>query len=508
MENILLGLSQLANPAVFLMLFLGVLLGLTVGALPGLNDSITIAVLIPVTFGMPPHYAFALLVGIYVSSACGGSIPAVLLEIPGTASAMVTAEDGYKLRLKGHGLQTLSICMTSSVFGGLSSSLVLLFGAPLLASFALKFGPPEYFMLGILGIATVIGMAGKNCWKHYLSMGFGLWLSFIGISTSTGMTRFTFGSMSLMDGIPLVPRMIGLFGILSVLKIAEKVGSDDGGWNSSMVNAAEKEVHGNTGDKVAFPSLSMCKRLLPTWLRASVIGNFLGCMPGAGMTMAIYTAYDVEKRVHPEKEFGTGIYEGVAAPEAANNAVVASSMVPLMSLGIPGNSTAALFIGALTIHGMVAGPTLFDKNPDSAYLILVCFLIGNIIMMPMSLLYCKYLAAPILKLNPKILSAGILALCMAGSFAYKNNPFHVGVAIAFGIVGYVFYKFSIPTPPFILASILGSMIESNYINSMVYTGSATVFLMRPISLALVIISALFIIWPYVGPLLKRKRIKA
>lgn len=504
MGNILLGLSQLASPSVFLMLFLGVMLGLTVGALPGLNDSITIAVLIPVTFGMPAQWAFALLVGVYVSSACGGSIPAVLLEIPGTASAMVTAEDGFKMRQKGRGLEALSICMTSSVFGGLSSSLVLMFCAPLLASFALKFGPPEYFMLGVLGIATVLGMAGRNSWKHFLSMGFGLWLSFIGVSTSTGMTRFTFGAMSLMDGIPLVPRMIGLFGILSVLKIAEKVGQESGDWNGAMVDEAEKEVRQNTGDKVAFPSLSMCKRLLPTWLRASVIGNLLGCMPGAGMTMAIYTAYDVEKRVHPEKKFGTGIEEGIAAPEAANNAVVASSMVPLMSLGIPGNSTAALFIGALTIHGMVAGPTLFDKNPASAYLIIVCFLVGNILMMPMSLLYCKYLAAPILKLNPKVLSAGILALCVAGSFAYKNNPFHIGVAIAFGIVGYLFYKFSIPTAPFILASILGSMMESNYINSMVYTGSSMVFFTRPISCVLAIVSIIFVVWPYISPLLRKK----
>lgn len=287
MENILLGFQQLANPAVLLTLFLGVVLGLTVGALPGLNDSITIAVLIPVTFGMKPTLAFALLVGIYVSSACGGSIPAVLLEIPGTASAVVTAYDGYPLKQKGHGLQALSVCMTSSVFGGISSALVLMFLSPVLASVALKFGPPEYFMLGMLGIATVIGMAGKDCWKHFLSMGFGLWLSCVGVSTSTGMTRFTFGSMSLMDGIPLVPRMIGLFGILSVLKIAEKAGKKSDGWDSEMVEEAEHQVHANTDDKVAFPDRAMRRRLLPTWLRASAIGNVLGCLPGAGMTMAI-----------------------------------------------------------------------------------------------------------------------------------------------------------------------------------------------------------------------------
>lgn len=497
MANILLGLQQLADPAVLMMLFAGVLLGLTVGALPGLNDSITIAVLIPVTFGMRSDMAFALLVGIYVSSACGGSIPAVLLEIPGTASAMVTAEDGHQMKKKGRGLEALSICMTSSVFGGLTSSLVLLFFAPILASFALKFGPPEYFMLGILGMATVVGMAGKNPWKHFLSMGFGIWLSFVGISTSTGMDRFTFGQMSLMDGIPLVPRMIGLFGILSVLKIAEKVGHE-----TNDIGAA---YEANKNDRVAFPSLAMCKRLLPTWLRASAIGNLLGCMPGAGMTMAIYTAYDVEKRVNPKLPFGTGVEEGIAAPEAANNAVVASSMVPLLSLGIPGNSTAALFIGALTIHGMAAGPTLFTKNPGSAYLIIIAFLVGNLMMLPMSLLYCKYLASQILKINPKILSAGILALCMAGSFAYKNNPFHIGIAIAFGIIGFIFYKFSIPTAPFILASILGSMMESNYINSMAYKQYKFVFLERPICLVLMIVSVAFVVWPWISPLLKKKK---
>lgn len=506
-ENILLGFTQLfSDPTVVLTLFGGVLLGLTVGALPGLNDSITIAVLIPVTFGMNPTHAFALLVGIYVASACGGSIPAVLLDIPGTASAVVTAYDGHALAKKGHGLQALSVCMTSSVFGGIASALVLMFLSPVLASMALKFGPPEYFMLCVLGIATVIGMAGKDCWKHFLSMGFGLWLSCIGISTSTGMTRFTFGSMSLMDGIPLVPRMIGLFGILSVLKIAEAAGTkkQENGYSAEEQKAAEDQMKkASSEDKVAFPSKAMCKRLLPTWLRGSVIGNILGCLPGAGMTMAIFTSYDMEKRMNPDKEFGTGVWEGIAGPESANNAVVASSMVPLLSLGIPGNSTAALFIGALTIHGMVAGPTLYSDRPEMAYLIIVAFLIGNIMMLPMALLYCKYLAAQVLKLNPKILSAGIIALCMAGCYAYKNNPFHIGVAIAFGIIGWLFTKFKIPTAPFILASILGGMMESNYINSMVYTGSPTIFLQRPISLVLVICSALFIAWPWISPIIAK-----
>jgi len=506
MENYLLGLQQfLLEPMTIVALFGGVILGMVVGALPGLNDSITIAVLIPITFGMNPKIALALLVGVYVASACGGSIPAVLLEIPGTASAVVTAYDGYPMQLKGRGLEALSICMTSSTFGGIFSSLMLIFFAPMLASFALKFGPPEYFALCLMGIATVIGMAGKDCWKHFISMAFGLWLSCMGISTATGMSRFTFGSMSLMDGLPLVPRMIGLFGILSVMKLMEAV----------KVNKAQESVDkvttnnfSNPDDKVAFLRPKMIKRLLPTWLRGSVIGSVLGCMPGAGMTMAIFTAYDLEKKCKPDLEFGTGVEEGIAAPEAANNGVVASSMIPLLSLGIPGNSTSALFIGALTIHGVVAGPSLFSKQPDLAYLIIMAFLIGNLMMLPLALAFCKYLAAKVLKLDARILAAVIIGLCLTGSFAYKNNPFHIYVAVAFGVVGWLFNKFDIPTSPFILASILGDMMENNFLSSLVYTGSVDVFFMRPISLVLMIVSIIFILWPWLSSFISKIKNKA
>ena len=487
MENYFIGIQQfLSNPMILAALLGGVILGLVVGALPGLNDSITIAVLIPVTFGMDPKLALAMLVGVYVSSACGGSIPAVLLEIPGTASAVVTAYDGYPLCKKGHGPRIFS-------------SLCLIFFAPMLASFALKFGPPEYFSLCLLGVATVIGMSGKDCWKHFISMAFGLWLSCMGISTATGMSRFTFGSMSLLDGLPLVPRMIGLFGILSIIKLMEDVKPGQAGENISQPLGKSAP-----GDKVAFLKYPMIKRLLPTWLRGSLIGSVLGCMPGAGMTMAIFTAYDLEKKCNPGKELGTGVYEGVAAPEAANNGVVASSMIPLLSLGIPGNSTSALFIGALTIHGLVAGPSLFNKQPEMAYLIIMAFLVGNLMMLPLALAFCKYLAARILKLDARVLSAVIIGLCLTGAFAYKNNPAHIVVAIVFGAVGWLFHKFDVPTSPFILASILGDMMENNYISSLAYTGSVDIFFTRPISLVLMICSVVFILWPWLSPLFMKK----
>ena len=493
MENIMLGLEQFFNPLVLLALIGGTALGLVVGALPGLNDSITIAVLIPITFGMDPHVALSLLVGIYTASACGGSIPAVLLEIPGTASAMVTAWDGYPMTLKGYSKRALSLCMFSSFFGGISSAIVLLLFAPILASFALRFGPPEYFMLAILGMSTVIGMAGTDIAKNFLSMTLGLGLACIGMSPMTGLDRYTFGYASLLDGIPLIPRMIGLFGIFSILKICDAVGK--GKSEAAIASEAAKSV---TDDKIAVPSWAMCKRLFPTWLRSSAIGNILGVIPGAGMTMAIFLAYDQAKKSRPDLAFGTGVPEGVAAPESANNAVVASSMVPLLSLGIPGNGTSALFLGALTIQGLQTGPELFGEHADMGYMIIVGFILANLIMLPMSLQFCKHVATKVLKLNPQILAAGVLVLCVTGAFAYQNNPFHIGVMIFFGVIGYLFWKFGLPQAPLILSTILGSMMENNWMSSMVYAdGSLAVFIKRPISLILLILSAVFLIWPLV-----------
>jgi putative tricarboxylic transport membrane protein len=490
MENILLGLQQFTDPIVIAALLGGTLLGLTVGALPGLNDSITIAVLIPFTFGMDPYVALSLMVGIYTASACGGSIPAVLLEIPGTASAMVTAWDGYPMSLQGYPKRGLSLCMFSSFFGGISSAVVLLIFAPLLAQFALRFGPPEYFMLAILGMSTVIGMAGKNIAKNFLSMAAGLWLSCIGMSPTTGIDRYIFGSPSLMDGIPLIPRMIGLFGVFSILKIfdAHKNARNDTPTAARIVEKPD--------DRIGLPPLSMCKRLLPTWIRSSAIGNILGVIPGAGMTMAIFFAYDQAKKARPELPFGSGVPEGVAAPEAANNAVVASSMVPLLSLGIPGNGTSALFLGALTIHGLRAGPAFFREYPEMAFTIIMGFILANLAMLPMSFVFCKYLASKVLKLRAEVMAAGVLVLCLTGSYAYMNNPFHVGVAVVFGVVAWIFWKFGLPQAPLILSHILGSMMETNWISSLVYAnGSPTVFVTRPVSLILVILSAFFFLWP-------------
>lgn len=484
MENLLLGLTQTLQPMNFIVLAAGVTLGLIVGALPGLNDSITLAILIPVTFGMDTQVAMCLLIGVYVSACYGGSIPAILLKIPGTASSVVTTFDGLPMTRRGEAGLALSISTFSSVFGGIFSSLVLVFFSPLLAAQALRFGPPEYLMLAIMGMSTVIGMADKAMLKNILSMALGLVIACIGLTPQTGYPRLTFGNPYMLEGIPLVPMLIGLFGITSILELAESLGG------IKNITEQVQKVH------VGFLDKAMCKRLLPTWVQSSTLGSVIGVIPGAGMIMAIYLAYDQARRRNPDKIFGTGVPEGVAAPEAANNAVVASSMVPLLSLGVPGNSTSALFLGALMIQGLRPGPALYRDYPEVAYLLLIGFLVANIIMLPLGLAFCNFLAGKILRLRRELLSGLVLILCVTGAFAVNNSIYNIWVIIAFGTIGYFMNKYRLPQSPLILAMVLGSMMEKNYLQSMVLSdGSWLIFLSRPISLVLLIISALFIGFP-------------
>lgn len=492
MDGILLGLEQLMNPLSLVGILGGVIVGLIVGSLPGLNDTITMAVLIPITFGMDPHLAISLLVGIYCASACGGSIPSILLKIPGTASATVTAFDGYPMNQKGKSGEALGLAISSSTFGGISSAIVLLFLSPFLARQALKFGPPEYFMLAVLGMSTVVGMAGKGIAKNMLAMAVGLLISCIGMSPQTGLERFTFGLVGLMDGVSLIPMLIGLFGITSIMEMVES-------FQPAVSEITTEKIKENYRlVKVCLPDWTMAKRLLPTWAQSSLIGNIIGIIPGAGMVMAIFMAYDQAQRMHPELEFGTGVPEGIAAPESANNAVVASSMVPLLSLGVPGNSTSSLFLGALTIQGLKTGPGLFRDNPDMAYLIILGFLLANIIMLPLSLFYTKFFASAVLRLRREVLSGVVLVLCVTGAFACSNSTFNVFIMIFFGLVGYLFNKYKIPQSALILSTILGRMMESNWTQSMVFAdGSLSVFVTRPLSLGLLILSLIFICMPVI-----------
>lgn len=490
LQNIMLGLGQLFTFECLIGVLIGTIIGLIVGSLPGLNDSITMAVLMPMTYGMNTALAMGLLIGIYCASACGGSIPAILLKIPGTASASVTAYDGYPMAQKGQSGRALGIALSSSAFGGLTSAIVLLLLCPFLAQQALRFGAPEYFMLSVLGMCSVVGLAGQNVGKSIIAIAFGLLLSCVGMSPQTGLARYTFHSIYLMDGISLVPMLIGLFGVTSLLELVESFKTEK---EAKAVETKEKWI------KVKLPDKKEAKELLPTWVQSSVIGNIIGIIPGAGMIMAIFMAYNKAVNSHPRLKFGTGVNHGIAAPEAANNAVVASSMVPLLSLAVPGNSTSALFLSALTIQGLRTGPGLFSDTPEIAYMIILGFLLANIIMLPLAIVYTRLFATAVLRMKREILSGVVLVFCVTGAFAVANNSFNIYVILFFGLVGYLFNKFKIPQSPLILAAILGAMMESNWTQSMVYgEGSLLIFVTRPLSLALLILSLLFVL----GPVLK------
>ena len=498
LNNIVAGLGALCSAPALIGILLGTIIGLMVGSLPGLNDSITMAVLMPMTFGMDTELAMGLLIGIYCASACGGSIPAILLKIPGTASASVTAFDGYPMAQQGRAGKALGIATMSSWVGGMVSAIVLLTLCPFLAQQSLRFGPPEYFMLTVLGFASVVGMAGENVGKSIIAIAFGLLIGCIGMDPQTGSARFTFGNMYLQDGISLVPMLIGLFGITSIMELFES-------FHGNEIIAALKEQK-NKITKVELPNWKESRELLPTWAQSTVIGNIIGIIPGAGMIMAIFMAYNQAVTSNPDKKFGTGVPQGIAAPECANNSVVGSSMVPLLSLGIPGNSSSALFLSALTIQGLRTGPALFNNTPDVAYMIVLGFLLSNIIMLPLAIGYTSLFATAVLRMKREILSGIVIVLCVTGAFAVKNNIFNIYVIIAFGLIGYFFNKFHIPQSPLIFASILGKMMESNWVQSMVFShNNLAVFVTRPLSCALLVISLAFIVIPMIKSAKDKKK---
>jgi putative tricarboxylic transport membrane protein len=397
----------------------------------------------------------------------------------------------------GRAGEALGISTVSSVFGGITSSLVLLLFAPALAGYALKFGPPEYFALAILGLSTVVGMGSGPLLKNLIACAIGLLISTVGMSPQTGYPRFTFDNPYLFEGVDFVSMLIGLFGVSAVLEVAEEL-------SHRARNGKTPSLLPKIGPLL--PRWSMVKRLLPTWLTSSAIGNVIGIIPGAGMIMAVYLAYGQAARRSKHGKLGTGVPEGVAAPEAANNAVVASSMVPLLSLGIPGNSTSALFLGALLIQGLRPGPSLFSETPEVGYLIVISFLAANIIMGPMGLLVAKLLSRLIVKLPRELLSASICILCLTGAFAVGNSVFNMWVALVFGVLGYLFNKLEIPHSPVILAVVLGTMMERSLYQSLVLSGgSIGILFERPISLVLLLGALLSVAMPVIKVSYQRLR---
>lgn len=507
MELIATGAATLFEPPVLLMLVAGLFAGLVVGSIPGINDNIAFAIFIPFSFAMQAADALALMVGVYCGAAVGGAIPAIMIKVPGTASALLTAVDGNAMATNNEAGKALSIAVTSSVIGGAACSVVLLFFAPLLADIALLFGFVETFALTVLGLSSVVGLLAGNVMRGIASALIGLLVSTAGFSINTGYPRYTFDNVNLIDGVPFVPLLVGLFGVASVFELIADI-------------ARERRATGRARSLPAIGSMRLGKglfrRLAPVWAGSVTIGNLIGMLPGAGMLMAIYLSYDQASRRFKrrfagqpgEPAWGEGAPEGIAAPESANNAVTASSMVPLLSLGIPGNSTSALFIAALGIQGMVPGPLLFSQFPDIAWMIIVAFLVANLLLWPVAFLVIKSVSRTVFSIPKEVLAAAIALLCLLGAYADGANGFNIWVALAAGLVAYLMKLAGMPLGPAILGLVLGAQMESALSNSLsVSDGSWLVFFDvsdHPISAGMMALAALMWAVPVLRYLLARR----
>lgn len=446
MNDVIFGFMTALNWINLIAAFVSVAVGITIGALPGLSAAMGVALLIPITFGMPPATGLVVLAGVYCGAIFGGSISAILIKTPGTPAAAATALDGYELTLKGKAGKALGTAVIASFLGGILSSISLYLFAPTLAKLALKFGPAEYFWLSIFGLTIIAGASTKSITKGLLSGAIGLMISTIGMDPMLGTPRFTFGIPQLLSGVPFTATLIGLFSMSQVLLLAEKAIKKSG-------NLVEFD------DKILL-SKSEIKQILPTCIRSTIIGNLIGILPGAGASIASFLGYNEAKRFSKEKEkFGKGSIEGIAGAEAANNAVTGGSLIPTFTLGIPGESVTAVLLGGLLIQGLQPGPDLFTIHGKITYTFFAGFIIVNIFMLILGLTSSKYFAR-ISRVPDNYLIPIIFALSVIGSYAINNQISDVFIMFLFGIIGYFVNKFQLNSASIVLALILGPIGEA------------------------------------------------
>ncbi|MDR2893089.1 MAG: tripartite tricarboxylate transporter permease [Deltaproteobacteria bacterium] len=488
MLEALTGMLSALAPLNLLILSAGTLFGLVCGALPGISGTMAVVLLIPITYSLSPTAAFLLLISTYLSAVFSGSISAILFRIPGAPEAVATTLDGYPMAERGESSKALGWAISASACGGIFGTLILITLAPQMAKFALSFGSPEYFALAIAGISVISAMNKGNEIKGFICAGLGLFLATIGIDPMVGSNRFTFGSAELMAGINFIPVVTGLFAISEVMRKIQGDGKVD------PVKVARSK---NT--KSALPSIK--EWLMPgrpaLFARSATLGTIIGILPGVGATTAAVMAYSEGMRWSktPEK-WGTGIPEGILAPESSNNAAANGALVPLMALGIPGSATTAVMLGAFIIHGMKPGPLLFTDHLPFVYAIFGGSLVANILFV----LYAKpFIKAysHIIKVPYSLLSPIILLLCIVGCYSVRNSMMDIWVMLGSGLCGYVLERYKFPIVSIILGLVLGVLAESEFRRALITSrGDFSIFFDRPISLVLLCVAAAAFILPF------------
>ncbi len=490
LHDLFFGFGIAFQPINLLTCFIGVFIGTLIGVLPGIGPVGAMSLLLPVTFGMSPVSGVIMLAGIFYGSMYGGSTTSILVNIPGEAASVVTCLDGYQMALKGRAGPALGIAAFGSFIAGTLGIVGLMLVANPLAEFALKFGPPEYFSLMVLGLSILIYLTQGSLLRGFAMAAVGVFLSLIGQDINEGIPRFTFGLRGLIDGVGLVPLVMGLFGISEVLLNLEAV--------------AERIVV-KTGVKHLLPTKEDWKRSAMPIGRGTLLGFFLGVLPGGGSIISTFISYALEKKFskHPE-EFGKGAIEGVAGPESANNAASSSGFIPLFSLGIPSNVITALLLGALMIHGLRPGPLMITEHPEVFWGTVASMYLGNIMLLVLNLpligIWVKVLKIPYRTLFPLI-----LLFCLLGSYSLGANVFDIYVMLAFGLIGYILRKMGYEAAPLVMAFVLSPLMEQSLFQALLLSdGSPTVFVTRPISLASLLI-ALALIFSAIVPSFQKRR---
>ena len=474
--------------------FIGVFLGTAIGVLPGIGPLATIAMLLPITYQLSdPTTALIMLAGIYYGSQYGGSTTAILVNLPGESASVVTVLDGYQMARKGRAGPALAIAAIASFFAGTVATVLLAAFAPPLAEVAFKFGPAEYFSLMVLGLVAAVVLANGSVVKALAMVVLGLLLGMIGTDVNSGVARFSFDIPELTDGVEFAVVAMGMFGFAEII-----------------LNLEQKEDRGILAGKITglFPNMKDLKQAFMPMVRGTALGSFLGILPGGGATLSAFSSYALEKKVskHPEL-FGTGTIEGVAGPEAANNAGSQMSFVPMLTLGLPTNAVMALMIAAMMIHNIQPGPQVMSSNPTLFWGLICSMWIGNVMLVILNLpligIWIKLLTIPYRLLYP-----AILLFCCIGAYSVNNNTFDVFMTIPFAILGYAFKKLDCEPAPLLLGFVLGKLLEEYLRRALTISrGDATVFFTRPLSLVLLILAAILLVLVF-SPKIARKREEA
>ena len=488
------GILTCLEPFNFFVLMIGIVVGMVVGFLPGLNLVIGVLLVLPFTYKMDITPALILLSGLYVAGTYGGAFTAILFRIPGDPIHVPFLWDGHAMAKAGRPSMALGWTLFAALGGGLISAVIMVVLTKPVANFALRFSSPEYFTIVLFGLASVVSLARGSLANALISLCLGLVIATVGTDTTYGAARFTFGAPILADGIEFLVVMVGAYGVGEVLARVER------GFTIAKIESSKTS-------KTDLPSLREVSAVKGMFLRSTILGTIIGIIPGAGATIASFVSYGVEGQIGKRKELmGTGIQEGIVAPQAAATASVGGAMVPLLAIGIPGSGATAVMLGAFTLHGVQPGPQVFLTSAGMIYAIFASIFLSLIIMSVLGYFAIRPLVA-ILELPEAIVSAFVMVFCFIGALSIRSDVTDLWLMIAFGIVGYIFERLKFPIAPMVLGVILGPLAEESFLNSMIsYGNDWTVFVTRPISAVLVLLTALVLLVPFLGAMRYRPRV--